>query len=79
MTDGRTFKNNYRLASLQNKSKHISSIFKQIIVALNAVEMFDIDLDNYEFLLDSLNPGRHWVLAKQISFYKILNDKASFV
>jgi len=28
----------------------------KIIVALNAVEMFDIDLDNYEFLLESLNP-----------------------
>eukprot|EP00088_Acartia_fossae_P024896 TRINITY_DN2573_c1_g1_i4.p1 TRINITY_DN2573_c1_g1~~TRINITY_DN2573_c1_g1_i4.p1 ORF type:complete len:313 (-),score=39.07 TRINITY_DN2573_c1_g1_i4:263-1201(-) len=28
----------------------------KIIVALNAVEMLDIDLDNYEFLLDSLNP-----------------------
>jgi len=28
----------------------------KIIVALNAVEMLDIDLDNYEFLLDSLSP-----------------------
>ena len=25
-------------------------------MALNAVEMLDIDLDNYEFLLDSLSP-----------------------
>ena len=63
--DGRLDIYNYKVASILIKS--ISSIYKQIIVALNAVEMFDIDLDNYEFLLESLNPGMQWIVAKQIS------------